>query len=99
MAANATMVPVGERCRHRGCVDLWHGNHCVRFEQLWNTVYSNRALDQLRAQSYSVLESDAGRLSAFIRDHIGIDGHYAFRVPDLGGAHRRLRDPDSSDDD
>ena len=28
-----------------------------------------------------------------------IDGHYAFHLPDLGGAHRPLRDPDSSDDD
>ena len=66
---------------------------------LWNTVYSNRALDQLREKDYPVLDTDAERLSAFIRDHIGIDGHYAFHLPDLGGAHRPLRDPDSSDDD
>lgn len=65
---------------------------------LWNTVYSNRALDQLRAQGYPVLDGDAERLSAFIRAHIGIDGHYAFHLPDLGGAHRRLRDPDSAGD-
>ena len=66
---------------------------------LWNTVYCNRALDQLRDQGYPVLDTDAERLSAFIRDHIGIDGHYAFHLPDLGGTHRPLRDPDSSDDD
>ncbi len=66
---------------------------------LWNTIYSNRALDQLRDQDYPVLDSDTERLSAFIRDHIGIDGHYAFHLPDLGGTHRPLRDPDSSDDD
>ena len=31
MAANATSwSPIGERCRHRGSVDLWHGDHCVR---------------------------------------------------------------------
>ena len=46
-----------------------------------------------------MLDTDAERLSAFIRGHIGIDGHYAFHLPDLGGAHRPLRDPDSSDDD
>lgn len=66
---------------------------------LWNTIYSNRALDQLRDQDYPVPDSDTERLSAFIRDHIGIDGHYAFHLPDLGGTHRPLRDPDSPDDD
>ncbi|MGW5922211.1 hypothetical protein ACWFPY_24745 [Nocardia fluminea] len=34
-----------------------------------------------------------------IRSHIGIDGHYSFHLPDLGGAHRPLRDPDAGDDD
>ncbi|MGO4618251.1 Tn3 family transposase [Nocardia sp. 2YAB30] len=66
---------------------------------LWNTFYTNRALEQLRAQGYPVLDADAERLSAFIRAHIGIDGHYAFHLPDLGGAHRKLRDPDARDND
>ncbi|MFE3261068.1 Tn3 family transposase [Nocardia sp. NPDC059229] len=30
---------------------------------LWNTVYSDRALEQLRAQDYPVREEDAARLS------------------------------------
>src|SRR6266568_3694522 len=64
---------------------------------LWNTFYTNRALEQLRAQGYPVLDADAARLSAFIRAHIGIDGHYAFHLPDFGGTHRKLRDPDSPD--
>ncbi|MFJ9371649.1 Tn3 family transposase [Nocardia sp. NPDC101769] len=62
---------------------------------LWNTFYSNRALEHLRAQGYPVLDADAQRLSAFIRTHIGIDGHYAFHLPDFGGTHRPLRDPDT----
>lgn len=66
---------------------------------LWNTIYSDRALDHLRAQGYPVLDTDAERLSAFIRTHIGIDGHYAFHLPDLGGTHRPLRDPDARDDE
>ena len=64
---------------------------------LWTTVYLDRALDQLRAQGYPVLDADVARLSAFIRDHIGIDGH-SFNLPDLGGTHRPLRDPDATDD-
>ena len=35
---------------------------------LWNTVYMDRALDQLRAQDHPVLDADVARLSAFIRD-------------------------------
>ncbi|MFC9432410.1 Tn3 family transposase [Nocardia sp. NPDC057030] len=66
---------------------------------LWNTRYCDRALDQLRAQGYPVRDEDAQRLSAFIRSHIGIDGHYAFHLPDLGGTHRQLRDPDARDDE
>ncbi|WP_429423535.1 Tn3 family transposase [Nocardia sp. GAS34] len=66
---------------------------------LWNTFYTNRALEQLRAQGYPVRDEDAQRLSAFIRTHIGIDGHYAFHLPDLGGDHRPLRDPDAPDQD
>ncbi|MFQ6329849.1 Tn3 family transposase [Nocardia sp. CWNU-33] len=66
---------------------------------LWNTVYLDRALTELRAQDYPVAEADVARLSPFLRGHIGIDGHYSFYLPDLGGAHRPLRDPDTPDDE
>jgi len=33
-----------------------------------------------------------------LRAHIGIDGHYSFHLPDLGGTHRPLRDPDADDE-
>jgi hypothetical protein len=58
-----------------------------------NTVYSNHAIEQLRAQGYSVLDTDEAKLSAFIREHIGIDGHYALHLPDLGGNHRPAPQP------
>ncbi|MEZ2390695.1 Tn3 family transposase [bacterium RCC_150] len=64
---------------------------------VWNTVYLNRALDHLLAQDYQVLGADIERLSAFMRDHISIDGHYSFHLPDLSGAHRPLRDADNPD--
>ncbi|MGS2811046.1 Tn3 family transposase [Nocardia sp. MW-W600-9] len=66
---------------------------------LWNTVYMDRALTELRAQHYPVDDADTTRLSPFIRSHIGIDGHYSFHLPDLGGKHRPLRDPDAPDDE
>ncbi|WP_245814047.1 transposase [Rhodococcus marinonascens] len=66
---------------------------------LWNTFYLDRALNELRTQGYPVLDTDVARLSAFVRDHLGIDGHYSFHLPDLGGLHRPLRDPDNPDDE
>ncbi|WP_245546992.1 Tn3 family transposase [Nocardia brevicatena] len=65
---------------------------------LWNTVYMNRALEQLRDQRYPVLDADIARLSPFVRAHIGLDGHYAFHLPDFGSSHRPLRDPDAAED-
>jgi len=46
-----------------------------------------------------VLDTDVERLSAFVRAHIGIDGHYSFHLPDPSGVHRPLRDPDADDDE
>lgn len=66
---------------------------------VWNTVYENRALAALRAGGYPVLDTDVERLSAFVRAHIGIDGHYSFHLPDPSGVHRPLRDPDADDDE
>ncbi|MFI9533653.1 hypothetical protein ACIG56_10430 [Nocardia fusca] len=40
----------------------------------------------------------AARLSPFVREHIGLVGHYAFHLPDFGGGHRLLRDLDAADD-
>lgn len=66
---------------------------------LWNTAYLDRVLNTLREDGYPVLDADVARLSPFIRAHIGIDGHYSFHLPDLDGAHRPLRDPDTPDED
>lgn len=61
---------------------------------LWNTVYMDAALDQLRAEDYPVREEDVVHLSAFARTHINVHGHYSFRLPDMPGGRRELRDPD-----
>jgi TnpA family transposase len=66
---------------------------------LWNTAYLDRALTDLLGQGYPVLDEDVARLSAYTRRHINVHGHYSFRLPDLGGAWRPLRDPDQPDPD
>jgi hypothetical protein len=62
---------------------------------LWNTVYINAALDQLRADGHPVLDQDVVRLSPFVRRHLGVHGDYSFLLPELAGTLRELRDPNS----
>jgi TnpA family transposase len=60
---------------------------------LWNTVYLDAILDQLRAEGFSVLDTDVARLSPYMYAHINVHGHYTFTAPDLGGTRRPLREP------
>ncbi|WP_222723076.1 Tn3 family transposase [Actinomadura alba] len=67
---------------------------------LWNTVYLDAAVQQLRAQGYPLREEDMARLSPFVSKHLGVHGAYSFALPDLPpGAIRELRDPNAADDD
>jgi TnpA family transposase len=66
---------------------------------LWNTVYLDHAINELRAAGYPVLDADLERLSPYMRRHINFHGHYFFTRPDLRGGHRAFRDPDAPDDD
>ena len=47
---------------------------------LWNTVYIDAVLNQLRAQGYPVRDEDVARLSPFMRSHINVHGKYSLRV-------------------
>jgi TnpA family transposase len=67
---------------------------------LWNTVYIDAALQQLRAQGYPVKDEGVVRLSPFMRRHINVHGKHSFALPDLPeGGIRALRDPDTDDED
>jgi TnpA family transposase len=66
---------------------------------LWNTVYMNAAIEHLRASGYPVLDADVARLSPFLRRHLEVLGNYSFLLPELAGALRELRHPDSPDSD
>ena len=88
------------RAYHAGMEDtlgaLGLALNCVT---LWNTVYIDRILTQLRAQGHPVADADAARLSAYQRRHINVHGHYIVALPDLAGTHRPLRDPNRPDTD
>ena len=49
---------------------------------LWNTLYMNAALDQLRREGYRVLLIDEAWLSPFGHEHINFLGRYSFAVPE-----------------
>ena len=62
---------------------------------LWNTMYMDAALNQLRAEGFDVRAEDVARLSPLGFDHINMLGRYAFILPDpiARGELRPLRDP------
>lgn len=49
---------------------------------LWNTIYMNAVLTQLRKEGYPVLDEDVARLSPFGHKHINMLGRYSFAVHD-----------------
>lgn len=65
---------------------------------LWNTLYMDAVLDQLRAEGYSVRPEDEERLSPFTHDHINMLGRYSFAVPEAvaRGELRSLRNATES---
>lgn len=62
---------------------------------LWNTIYIEAALEQLRKEGFPIRDEDATRLSPLIHDHINLLGRYSFAMPDIvaRGGLRPLRDP------
>lgn len=68
---------------------------------LWNTIYMETALDQLRQEGFPVRDEDVARLSPLTHEHINMHGRYSFAVPEAVARRelRPLRNPDDGDDD
>ena len=49
---------------------------------LWNTIYMDVALNQLRAEGFDVRPEDVARLSSLGFGHINMLGRYGFTLPD-----------------
>lgn len=62
---------------------------------LWNTIYMDAALDQLRMEGFDVRNEDVARLSPLAHEHINMLGRYAFTLPEpvARGELRPLRSP------
>ena len=62
---------------------------------LWNTIYMEAVLSQLRAEGFLVRDEDVARLSPLFCPHINMMGRYSFLIPAVvaKGELRPLRDP------
>lgn len=62
---------------------------------LWNTIYMQAALDQMKAEGYTILPEDVARLSPLIYEHFNFLGRYSFLLvgPPAEGKLRPLRNP------
>ena len=62
---------------------------------LWNTIYTDAVLNQLRKEGYPIKNEDVARLSPLIYEHINMIGRYSFAIPYsvVRGELRPLRDP------
>jgi len=90
--ATLTQLNRGEG-RHSLGRAVFHGKRGVIV--LWNTIYMDAALSQLRTEGYSVRDEDVARLSPLIHQHINMLGRYSFVVPEpvVRGELRPLRTP------
>ena len=66
---------------------------------IWNTIYMETALNQLRAEGFLVRDEDVARLSPLLHPHINMLGRYSFSVPEAvaKGELRPLRDPSADE--
>ena len=73
----------------------------VNLVVLWNTIYTDAAVNQLLTEGYDVKPEDVTRLSPLGFRHVNMLGRYAFTLPDFvaRGELRPLRDPKTADPD
>ena len=66
---------------------------------LWNTLYIEAALQQMRDEGPEVRDEDVARLSPLVYHHINFQGRYSFALSEAvaRGELRPLRDPDALD--
>ena len=59
----------------------------------WNTVYTARVLDELRAAGELITTSEIEHISPLAHQHIHLYGHYPFDLATRPDGHRLLRAP------
>lgn len=64
---------------------------------LWNTIYMNAILNQLKSDGVEVKNEDIARLSPLLYEHINFLGRFSFSLSDpvARGELRPFREPDN----
>ena len=67
---------------------------------LWNTIYTEAVLEQLRKEGYPISEDGKARFSPLIDSHINMQGRHSFMMPEavVKGELRPLRNPHDDPD-
>jgi len=67
---------------------------------LWNTMYMDRALENMRQRGMTILSEDVARLSPIGHEHVNVYGKYSFTLaePIQQGDFHPLREVDESED-
>ena len=60
---------------------------------VWNTVYTQRVLDELRGAGELITTSEIEHISPLAHQHIHLYGHYPFDLASRPAGHRPLRAP------
>ena len=63
---------------------------------VWNTVYTQRVIDQLRAEGQLITTSELEQISPLPHQHINAYGHHSFNLAGRPDGHRPLRAPATS---
>jgi TnpA family transposase len=75
---NETELPIVEHTTDTaGYTDLIFGTNAV---VVWNTVYMNEVIKQLRAEGYPIDDADVAHLSPARYEHINPYGKYPFNI-------------------
>jgi TnpA family transposase len=71
----------------------------VNIVVLWNTLYIDAVLEQLRKEGYPVRDEDAAHLAPTIHRHINMMGRYSFTISEsvARGELRPLRNPSNGE--
>ena len=81
-----------EQLNQAACLNL-----VVNAITVWNTVYMQAALDQLKSEGYEISEDDVKHLSPARSEHINMYGKYYFNIEEglKRNGLRELRKPSS----
>jgi len=88
VAGTSGIAPAEQQSEQALCLSI-----VVNAMIVWNTVYTQDALNQLRGAGELITTSEIEHISPLARKHIHLHGHYPFNLTARPDGHRPLRTP------